>query len=401
MSPEPSGAIGVNQQIFISLLNPTLAVVLAAAFFVLWMFRRENRYVVQLSLCYVAVTAGFTLQGFDFGLGFELSKLLSNLLFFCALSLLATAVLSRQNLPVPVLQMGACVLVSVALLCWFLWVKPDFAARVFTVNYGLGALCVVALLRLRQAKRRTLMDRLIMLMTGVRAMEFFLRPPLVRLLDSHPGESPYISSAYWLSTSLATMIFSLLIALTLLTAVALDTIQELQAETQTDPLSKLLNRRGSQLLERCTAARMPVALVMADLDHFKAVNDNHGHAAGDRVIADFAEKLRLAAGSRGIIGRIGGEEFAVLLPLADLVAARLFAEAVRTLCAAGGIDGLPPGTRVTASFGVAARSEDEGLEALMRRADEALYQAKRNGRDGVRLSYQRSAEPPLRMPHGT
>jgi PleD family two-component response regulator len=79
----------------------------------------------------------------------------------------------------------------------------------------------------------------------------------------------------------------------------------------------------------------------------------------------------------------------VLLPLSDLAAARLFAEAIRTLYSAGSIDGLPAGTKVTSSFGVAARTGDEGLEPLMRRADEALYMAKRNGRDSVRLSYER------------
>ena len=79
----------------------------------------------------------------------------------------------------------------------------------------------------------------------------------------------------------------------------------------------------------------------------------------------------------------------MLLPLCDLASARLFAEAIRSLYSSGGVASLPPGIRVTASFGVAARTGDEGLEPLMRRADEALYKAKKNGRDSVRLSYER------------
>jgi diguanylate cyclase (GGDEF)-like protein len=90
---------------------------------------------------------------------------------------------------------------------------------------------------------------------------------------------------------------------------------------------------------------------------------------------------------------MGGEEFAVLLPMADPAAARLFAEAVRTVFAAEAIDGLPREVRVTASFGIAARSGDESLAELTCRADEALYHAKRGGRDGVRVSYQRVSEP--------
>ena len=86
----------------------------------------------------------------------------------------------------------------------------------------------------------------------------------------------------------------------------------------------------------------------------------------------------------------------MLLPLADPAAARLFAEAVRTVFSAEAINGLPREVRVTASFGVAARSGDESLAELMRRADEALYQAKKGGRDSVRVSYQRAPETPAR-----
>jgi diguanylate cyclase (GGDEF)-like protein len=131
---------------------------------------------------------------------------------------------------------------------------------------------------------------------------------------------------------------------------------------------------------------LPAALVLADLDHFKAVNDSFGHAEGDRVIANFAGVLRRVAGTQGIPGRIGGEEFAVLLPLADLAAARLFAETVR---AGFGIS-ESGGMRVTASFGIAMLSHDEPLHRLMQRADDALYRAKQSGRDGVRVVYERS-----------
>ena len=389
----------MSQLVFISLLNPLLSMVLAAAFFALWMFRRGNRYVARLVLCYLAVAAGFSLQSFDFGLGYEASRFLSNLLFFGALYLFASALLARQGLAVPVAQLLSCIGLAMAVTGWFLWVRPDFAARVFAVNFGLGAMCVVTTLRLRLAARQTVVDRLVMLMTGVRALEFFVRPPLVALFGGAAGQQVDITSPYWLATSLATIVFSLLIALTVLTAVALDTIHELQAESQTDPLSRLLNRRGFEqrgaaLIGECAAAGVPVTLVLADLDHFKAINDNHGHAAGDAVIAAFAERLRCAMGPRALAGRIGGEEFAVLLPLADSGAARLFAEAVRALPAGGGVEALPPGAWVTASFGIAERQDGEGLEALMRRADAALYRAKRAGRDCVCLAPAAEARPP-------
>lgn len=381
----------MSQHLFISLLNPLLSAVLAAAFLALWLFRRNNRYVRRLVVCYFAVAAGFLLQSFELGLGYAPSRYLSNLLFFVAMYLFVGAVTARQGLPAPKAALVACIVVAMAVTGWFMWARPDFAARVFAVNYGLGAMCLVAMLRLRRAPRQTMIDRLVMAMTGVRALDFLVRPPLVALFSSAAGQPADITSPYWLATSLATIVSSLLIALTLLTAVALDTIEELQAESQTDPLSKLLNRRGFEqrgeaLLDECAQAGVPVALVLADLDHFKAINDSHGHAAGDAVIAAFAERLRGAMGQCALAGRIGGEEFGVLLPLADTGAARLFAEAVRTLHSGGDIEALPAGARVTASFGIAGRHAGEGLDALMRRADAALYAAKSAGRDCVRLA---------------
>ena len=381
----------MSQHLFISLLNPLLSAVLAAAFLALWLFRRNNRYVRRLVVCYFAVAAGFLLQSFELGLGYAPSRFLSNLLFFVAMYLFVGAVTARQGLPAPKAALIACIVAAMAVTGWFMWARPDFAARVFAVNYGLGAMCLVAMLRLRRAPRQTMIDRLVMAMTGVRALDFLVRPPLVALFSSAAGQPADITSPYWLATSLATIVSSLLIALTLLTAVALDTIEELQAESQTDPLSKLLNRRGFEqrgeaLLEECARAGVPVALVLADLDHFKAINDSHGHAAGDAVIAAFAERLRGAMGQCALAGRLGGEEFGVLLPLADTGAARLFAEAVRTLHSGGDIEALPAGTRVTASFGIAERHAGERLGALMRRADAALYAAKSAGRDCVRLA---------------
>lgn len=390
-----SGA-AVSQDLFISLLNPVLSMVLSTAFFVLWSFRRENRYVLHLCVCYLAVAAGFTLQSFDLGAGLAVSKVTSNLLFFGALLLLVAAVTTRQGVRVPWAASLVCTAAGMGGFLWFFFVQPYFPGRVFAVNYGLGALCVVAMMRLRQSNRRSVIDRMIVLVAGLRAADFFIRPLLVALLSgADAARPPYITSPYWLTTSLSVMVFSLLIALTLLTAVALDTIKELQAESETDALSKLLNRRGfeqkaASVLERSARTGAPVTLVLADLDHFKSVNDRFGHAAGDQVIVDFAARLQ-AAGSRAVVGRIGGEEFAVLMPSTDLVAGRLFAEAVREAFCSETIEGVPPGVRLTASFGVAGRLEGEALPPLMQRADEALYKAKQNGRDSVRISFQRQS----------
>ncbi|MDQ6434049.1 GGDEF domain-containing protein [Mesorhizobium sp. LHD-90] len=389
--------MALDQGLFIALLNPSLSAVLSAAFFVLWTVRRQAGYVLQLCLCYCLVAIGFVLQGFQLGLGFELSKLVSNLLFFTAVFLFVSAVVSRQKLPVPRAALLVCAAAGMSAFTWFLFVVPDFGARVFAVNYALGAMCAVGVFRLRQSTSVAPADRLLTWLAGLRALDFFIRPAVVALLDGGgAGDASFVGSSYWLTTSLSVVVWSLMIALTLLTAVGFDIIQEFRTESHTDALSGLLNRRGFHDRTRAffdlpAGSKVPVGLVLADLDHFKAVNDRHGHAAGDAVITAFARLLRQTGSDKAIIGRTGGEEFAVFMPHCDLGAARLFAEGVRAALGSGALEGTVPGLGpVTCSFGVAARSGGESLDALFKRADDALMQAKRAGRDRVRVTYVRS-----------
>ncbi|MBZ9700372.1 MULTISPECIES: sensor domain-containing diguanylate cyclase [unclassified Mesorhizobium] len=381
--------------LLIALLNPTIALALGAAFLVLWFYQRHRPYLAVLAVSYSLAAAGFLFQHFTLPVGLAPSKLLSNLCFCVAGSCLAGAIVARHGRRVP--YAGLCVLASggMAAFCWFLFVQPDLTWRVLVINFALGGISLVAAAELRKVRGNGPTENILFVLALLAGLNFFVRT--LAVIVAHGPFATYdelYTSSYWTTALLSHALLSLLIALCLFSAAALDVMKALKVETYTDPLSRLLNRRGFEqraalLLQRCAAAKLPVALVLADLDHFKALNDLHGHAAGDRVIADFAAKLRAAAGTRGEAGRIGGEEFAVLLPLTDLAAARLLAEAVRVAYSAGGVDGLPPGTKVTASFGVAARSGDEALEPLMRRADEALYKAKKNGRDSVRLSYER------------
>ena len=382
--------------LFIALLNPTIALALGAAFLVLWFYQRHRPYLAVLGVSYCVSAPGFLLQYFNLPVGMVLTKLASNLCFTFAACCLVSAIISRYGRQVPYVAIGILAGGGLAAFCWYLFVQPDLTWRILSINFGFGGLSLLVAAELRAVRNTGPTEKILFVLSLLSGLNFIGRTLLVVI--SHGPFTSYdgfYGSSYWTTALLTHALLSLLIALCLFSAAALDVMKALKAETYTDPLSGLLNRRGFEekavmLLDQCSRARLPVAMVLADLDHFKALNDLHGHAAGDKVIADFAAKLRFATGTRGAAGRIGGEEFAVLLPLSDLASARLFAEAIRTYYSAGSVDGLPLGTRVTASFGVAARTGDEGLEPLMRRADEALYKAKKNGRDSVRLSYERA-----------
>jgi len=161
-----------------------------------------------------------------------------------------------------------------------------------------------------------------------------------------------------------------------------------ELSSRTDDLTGLPNRRGfldaSHVeLTRARRSGRPVSIVMADIDHFKQVNDRFGHAGGDAVLRSVAAILRASIRTEDIAARWGGEEFILLLPETDLAGARQAAEKVRLAIAACDIpvEGTP--IRVTASFGVAAHDLERSLDATIADADRALYHAKENGRDRV------------------
>jgi diguanylate cyclase (GGDEF)-like protein len=157
---------------------------------------------------------------------------------------------------------------------------------------------------------------------------------------------------------------------------------------RTDELTGINNRRAftdlsHQALEHTQRYHRPLALVMFDIDRFKAINDAHGHAAGDRVLQAVGATIVRAARSPDIPGRLGGEEFAVLLPETDGAEALTFAERLRRDLSALAVAYNGATIRFSCSFGVAARGEHETLDALLMRADAAMYRAKGEGRNRV------------------
>ncbi|MGC1356776.1 MAG: diguanylate cyclase [Xanthobacteraceae bacterium] len=148
-----------------------------------------------------------------------------------------------------------------------------------------------------------------------------------------------------------------------------------------DSLTGAFNRRAFfEKTGDVAEAGRRFAAVMFDIDHFKDVNDNYGHDVGDRVLSVIGGETRK---NKAIFGRLGGEEFAVVLEGSSLDAATLYAEEVRERLAALSFESAGQSFSVTASFGVAERAAQESIDLLLKRADAALYQAKRAGRNRV------------------
>lgn len=163
-----------------------------------------------------------------------------------------------------------------------------------------------------------------------------------------------------------------------------------EAAANTDALTGLPNRRHTlAFLERALVGARengaPLAVAIFDIDHFKRINDVHGHGVGDEVIRRVAHRAKSVLREEDMVGRFGGEEFVCILQRSSAQAAELVAERVRQAIEGGGrsTDNIPP---ATVSIGVAVYAGEEGVEALLQRADEALYVAKRDGRNRLRMA---------------
>lgn len=239
--------------------------------------------------------------------------------------------------------------------------------------------------------RRHILDTLLAVFLALSAVHY-LAKPFAAIALGGPGDTPqdYLSTTYAFVSQSAGTVFVVATALLLLTILVRDILYSITRTSETDLLSGLLNRRGFEsrletLISKREVNGLPLSLITCDLDRFKSVNDTYGHVAGDRLIEAFAHVLRQTAHAHHVVGRIGGEEFAISLPGSNLGAARLFAENVRSVVAGVALQGLPPGRRFTASFGVAELIPGEPMRSLLARSDAALYEAKRAGRDCVRI----------------
>ena len=208
-----------------------------------------------------------------------------------------------------------------------------------------------------------------------------------------PGAAPLeTASTVNVALLLSFVAFGQLVMAGLVVLVILRMLARLRRLGTHDPLTGLLNRRGVALamareFEDMHRRGRPFALISLDVDHFKSINDRHGHAVGDAALVALAQTLQASARDVDHVGRLGGEEFCVVLHETDvagaLIAAGRLLQAVRDMRPDAGGASL----RLTASFGVTAcRGPDDTAEAMWQRVDVALYEAKASGRDRVQLA---------------
>ncbi|CAB5707964.1 Probable diguanylate cyclase YcdT [Delftia tsuruhatensis] len=282
-----------------------------------------------------------------------------------------------------------------AVLGYYAWMQPDVHARQHVLDFGLGLQLALPLWRLPRERPVGGCDRLLLWVFVVFALSFLVRtlmvvPRAVPAAEAGPAGGEWLgASSSWMALQLSLLVFGLLFATLFLALAVRDTVQALHEERDRDPLTGLLNRRAFREAVQRLRAEQPglsAALLVCDVDHFKRVNDGWGHAAGDEVLQRFARLLLRSTRQQDLVARFGGEEFVALLPGADPRAAQSVTRRMRNQLRLTGFSALPDDQRITASFGVAWLEPGQPLEQALARADAMLYEAKRAGRDRVRLA---------------
>ncbi|AFU48450.1 diguanylate cyclase [Acidovorax sp. KKS102] len=273
----------------------------------------------------------------------------------------------------------------------------NFPARVSFVGLVIGLQAVWALLAALSHRHATVGRGQWLLVAGLSLEAVVLGGRALVAISTHSEATNILQSS-----ALQTLTFLATFSVVLVSSVGFVFMSRDRADENNrvlaalDPLTGVANRRSliaalDRDVARAQRMREPMALMMVDIDHFKDVNDQYGHPAGDRVLCSVVNVLRQRVRAQDLVGRYGGEEFMVLLPDTSLVGAEQLARELckaveESRCPADGVPG--PGIAVTVSIGVFGGRLESGdsWDMLIAAADRALYQAKNNGRNRVEVA---------------
>jgi len=300
----------------------------------------------------------------------------------------ADAFLARHGDRTPPRPAAAVFLIGLAINLYATFVVNSVQIRVPNASTVAIILLTLSLPRFYR-RNMALLDKLIAAAVTASWICYVIRFAVYFTLDQ---SQEYVHQALWSQYMImfyfTSGITALTLAFLLILSITSDLVARHHAASTVDPLTGIANRRGfDRMVDEQNASGQGIgAVMMIDLDRFKLINDTHGHAAGDAVLAAAARTLSDACAGFGSVARLGGEEFVVIVPFVYADGAEPMAQLLLTALA----ETVPPDPhadiRFTASIGVAARAVGETVGETMRRADMALYDAKASGRARVQLA---------------
>jgi diguanylate cyclase (GGDEF)-like protein len=373
--------------------------VLACVLLLAWRWIDRRDHVLAWALAFTAATAQWACAIVDALLfrGAAEFWVLSNLLALVMLAALVWGYRSRAGLATPTAALVGAALVVEGAVVWASAVRPSMgvaAALLPLASCGAFALCMHALLA-RPGPPSTAERGSVVVLAAFALAQ--LAAGLLAL-GGDPADDGTVAP-YGMVHLLTLPASYAALGVFLVFLVASDLAERMARLAITDQLTEVLNRRGFldaalRAVSRARRAGAPLTLVMADIDHFKRINDTYGHKLGDRALRMVADHLVGAVRVSDVIGRMGGEEFAILLPDTTAEDAVRVMERLRRELELAVMEAGHARVQLTASFGVAGLSPEDGdVEDLIERADRGLYIAKETGRNQVCVAPEGTADP--------
>lgn len=377
-------AITINQ-----LIPPILLTIFALSFLSVWHFGKQDSSALTFGISYSFAAAAFFIEVLA-GRRIDLVAIqyIGDIFYILSAMAVTTAMSQRYKQSPPIFIVGFIGACAVALITWFRFVDPNVGVRVDIICLSTSLLSVVSIPLVWRAGHR-LSDKLLFAIFVANATVVFLSAFAVPSATGEAITNESLRGSLLLAIVNVSISVSSLLTASLLFWCYLKTyVRAMREEFETDSLSGLLNRRGFEKLaiaavNAATRSNTPLCVIVCDIDYFKNINDTYGHALGDNVIRLVGKLLKSVVGSEGIAGRVGGEEFCLILPNTNIEMAMQLAESVRTQLELTAKVALSYAKIVTASFGVELLKSDDDYHAAFDRADKALYQAKNNGRNRV------------------
>ncbi|MUL66173.1 hypothetical protein BOO86_16990 [Mycobacterium sp. CBMA 234] len=364
---------------------------IALLFVVVWVVDRSRTSALSFAGAIAAYSAGTV--ALSVPITAALASSIHGVVFPPAMLLLADGLLRRVGDRLTRWTVLSYLVPMIAIVWFFAYVSPLLVGRVVTQNLGTMLLLLAVVHQLRKRVPTTGSDRAasiaaVVLATAL-AVAVLVAPfsQVPRELLTRADLDSYMQTNLEMCLIVSGTIVLPSFMVTMLAITVIDMAQELQSQRDCDELTGLLNRRGFyRRAEAVLREASGCIVILADVDYFKAVNDSLGHLGGDEVLIALARILDDSLVNGRAVGRVGGEEFAVLLSDTSVESAVAWVEAAQVRLAARSLEISGGVMTVTASFGMAAGQSGAPLTDLITAADKALYRAKRGGRNQTVVS---------------
>jgi len=370
----------------VKFVPPLVVLLFAATMLGIWMLDTKRRHLLLFGLSFASFAFGLLVPISLISDSLPLTSPIATTFHFMGGWLLCEGVMIRMGKHYSRLASGLIGLALLGAMIYFIANDTGYARIAPAVQLTLGSLIAVLCIQARDLARRSWIERVLFGALLLLAVHFYVQAGMaLRLSPEIARPSELIHSRYWQGIMIFGAFAGVFAGLVLLVVTTSDVVKELQAERDSDPLTGVFNRRGLERhaqLRLAEAQRGDYGVIIADIDHFKLINDDLGHATGDQVLVEFARILEMTVASSTIVGRVGGEEF-VMLVQGDAETCERLGNRLCGRVAHYSFPMLPVDRQMTCSFGIAMVRGGETLWETAARADLALMRVKNRGRNRV------------------